>query len=92
MFNFNFTLIFSGDMAMQKVSMLDFRRDAERVLKKVQKGERLILTHRGKPVARLEPVVEEGLNRNDPFYSLTDVAESGPSLANDQIDEIVYGH
>lgn len=71
--------------------MLDFRRDAERVLEKVQKGERLILTHRGKPVARLEPIRNESINPNDPFYSLCDLAESAGSLTNQQIDEIVYG-
>lgn len=76
---------------MKAVSMLEFRRDAEGVLAKVRKGERLILTHRGKPVARLEPIVEETPSPDDPFYSLTELAESGESLSNAQIDEIVYG-
>ena len=71
--------------------MLAFRRDAERVLAKVQKGERLILTHRGKPVARLEPIRAESLDRDDPFYSLCELAETAGSLTNQQIDEIVYG-
>lgn len=76
---------------MKTVSMLEFRRDAERVLAKVQKGERLILTHRGKPVARLEPIVDESPGADDPFYSLADLAESGDSLTNSQMDEVVYG-
>ena len=38
---FNFT---SRGAPMKKISMLDFRLDAERILFRVQKGERIILT------------------------------------------------
>jgi prevent-host-death family protein len=76
---------------MKQVSMVDFRRDAERIIGQVQKGERLILTRRGKPVARLEPIREEPLNADDPFYALCDLAEPVGSLTDRQIDEIVYG-
>ena len=76
---------------MQEVSMLDFRRDAERILTKVRNGERLVLTHRGKPVARLEPIRDESLDGDDPFYSLCELAEAAGPLTNRQIDEIVYG-
>ena len=41
---------------MKTVTMLEFRQDAEGVLRRVAKGERLVLSHRGKPAARLEPV------------------------------------
>ena len=41
---------------MKTVTMLEFRRDAESVLRRVAKGERLVLSHRGKPAARLEPM------------------------------------
>lgn len=76
---------------MKTVSMLDFRRDAERIIGQVQKGQRMILTRRGKPVARLEPIEAAPPHTDDPFYSLTELAESGPSLTNAQIDELVYG-
>jgi prevent-host-death family protein len=76
---------------MRSVSMLDFRRDAARVLAKVRKGERLILTHRGRPVARLEPIRDESIDPDDPIYSLCELAESAGSLTNRQIDEILYG-
>lgn len=76
---------------MRTVSMLEFRRDAENVLAKVRKGERLLLTHRGKPVARLEPVHAEELDRKDPFYALCELAEPAGSLTNQRIDEILYG-
>ena len=76
---------------MKQITMVDFRRDSEKVLARVKKGERLILTHRGKPMARLEPIIDNVPNPDDPFYSLTDLAVPGKSLSNDQIDEIVYG-
>ncbi len=85
MFNFNWR------ERMKKISMLDFRLHAERVIAQIQKGQRMILTRRGKPVARLEPIVDEAPGAEDPFYSLADLAESGASLTNSQIDAIVYG-
>jgi len=76
---------------MKTITMLEFRRQAERVLARVRKGERLVLTHRGKPVARLEPIQEESIESDDPFYSLCELAEPAGSLTNPQIDEILYG-
>jgi len=76
---------------MKKISLLDFRHDAERILSQVQKGQRMILTRRGKPVARLEPILKTSQDPEDPFYTLTDLAESGKSLSNSQIDDILYG-
>ena len=75
---------------MKKISMLDFRLDAERIIAQVQKGQRMILTRRGKPVARLEPIAEVP-DADDPIYTLADLAVSGESLDNSQIDEILYG-
>lgn len=86
----NFTFILS-EHGMNEVSMVDFRRDAERIIARVQKGARLILTRRGKPVARLEPILAEQVDENDPFYSLCELAEPAGSLTNRHIDEIVYG-
>lgn len=43
--------------AMKMVTMLEFRQDAEGVLRRIAKGERLVLSHRGKPAARLEPLI-----------------------------------
>ena len=76
---------------MKKISMLDFRLDAERIIAQVQKGQRMILTRRGKPVARLEPIADEARGSEDSFYSLCDLAEAGDSLDNGEIDGIVYG-
>jgi len=76
---------------MKKVSMLELRRDAEGIIDQVQKGARLILTRRGKPVARIEPFRGRGIDPNDPFYAVSELAEPAGSLTNRQIDEILYG-
>jgi len=71
--------------------MLEFRKDAEHVVRQIQAGERLILTYRGKPVARLEPMEETGVDVTDPFYSLDRLADAeGKSLSNREMDDILY--
>ena len=77
---------------MEQISMLDLRRDAEAIIRKVQSGVRLVLTYRGKPVARLEPVESGPPTATDPFYQLGELADPllNP-LTNQQIDEILYG-
>lgn len=76
---------------MKTVSMLDFRLHAEKIIAQVQKGQRMILTCRGKPVARLEPITPDAVEANDPFYSLDALSDaSGKSLTNAEMDEILY--
>lgn len=75
---------------MKKVSMLDFRLHAEKILSQVQKGQAVLLTRRGKPVARIEPIVEQTSNPNDPFFLLSGLG-NGPSIANAEMDDIIYG-
>lgn len=76
---------------MRTVTMLELRRDAEGVLRRVKRGEHLVLTRRGEPVARLEPLVLGADVGDDPFYRLGELACDGPSLDNSQIDEALYG-
>ena len=76
---------------MKSVSMLDFRRNAEAVIARVQRGQSIVLTYRGKPVARLEPVARD-ISPDDPFYRIHELADArGKSLTNKQIDETLYG-
>jgi antitoxin (DNA-binding transcriptional repressor) of toxin-antitoxin stability system len=76
---------------MKTISMLEFRRDAERIIRQIQAGERLVLTYRGKPVARLEPVLETAVDADDPFYALYRLADAGGKpLSNREMDEIIY--
>ena len=77
---------------MDTISMVEFRRDAEAVIRKAQQGKRMILTYRGKPVIRLEPIVEKSADANDPFFALAGLADTkAESLSNQQIDREIYG-
>lgn len=72
--------------------MLDLRRRAGAVVGAVQRGERLVLTYRGRPVMRLEPVVSNAAIEDDAFYRLAALADRrGDSLSNEDIDAILYG-
>jgi len=76
---------------MKTLTMLDFRLRAGEVIKRVRSGERMILTYRGKPAFRIEPVDDGKIDKNDAFYSLIDRADdSGESLSNEEMDRIVY--
>lgn len=74
--------------------MLEFRRDARRWLEAVQSGERFVLTYRGEPVARLEPVrpVGSDVPDDDPLLRIEDFAidGAGGTLTNDDIDRVIY--
>lgn len=64
--------------------MLEFRRDARRWLEAVRKGERLLLTYRGEPVARLEPVRSgaSAVPEDDPLLRIEDFAVDGARTAS----------
>jgi len=76
---------------MERVSILQFRRQAAAIIRKVQQGKRLIVTYRGKPVMRLEPIRAQPISPEDPFYTLDQLAVAdGAALTNEEIDQIVY--
>lgn len=87
-FNLNFTF-------MKTVTMLEFRRDARKALAAVRRGERIVLTYRGRPVAQLGPVAvsERELPPHDSLRRLRDYTFDGPRspLSNTDIDRTVYG-
>ena len=80
---------------MKTITMLEFRRNARRALDAVGRGERFLLTYRGEPVARLEPVRSQRaeVGEDDPLLRIDDFAVDGPggSIDNEQIDGLVYG-
>ena len=77
---------------MKTVSILEFRQRAKSILASIEKGRSIVLTYRGKPVARLEPITNQTMQGVDPFYQLGDIASpDGESLSNSKIDQIVYG-
>jgi antitoxin (DNA-binding transcriptional repressor) of toxin-antitoxin stability system len=75
--------------------MLEFRKDAEGVLRRIAKGERFVLSHRGKPVARLEPLtgLSENAAANDPFLTVARRAVPSPKgkTPHGEIDHLLYG-
>ena len=75
---------------MKKISMLEFRLNTEKIIKQVQSGQSLILTRRGNPVARIEPIKQETQDPNDPFFLLSGIGK-GASLSNAAMDGIIYG-
>ncbi len=77
---------------MKSISVLEFRQRAKSILASVGKGQSIVLTYRGKPVARLEPIGITTVDCDDPFYRLNELAiRSGKSLTNSEMDQLVYG-
>ncbi len=80
---------------MKTVTMLEFRQDAEGVLRRVAKGERFVLSHRGKPAARLEPLHAPAPAdpASDPFLGVARRAKPSPKgkTKHADIDRILYG-
>lgn len=80
---------------MKTVTMVEFRQDAEGVLRRLARGERLVLSHRGKPAARLEPfsVGPDASPADDPFLNIAGRAKPSPKgkTRHQDIDQILYG-
>lgn len=76
---------------MKIISLLEFRRNSKKILDFARRGERMIMTFRGKPVCRIEPIEENKIDAQDPFYQIGSLAQGGQkSLDNKQIDKIIY--
>jgi prevent-host-death family protein len=85
---------------MEHISFREFRRNAASVIRKVGQGQRIIMTYRGKPVMRLEPIGSDIPDADDPFYKITELAVStdcrwpmkrstkSPTTANTPLDPI----
>ena len=77
---------------MRTVTLVEFRKNAEGVLRRLRQGESVVLTRRGRPAARLEPVEGPAFDSDDPIYHLGDLAsKGGKALTNKQIDRAIYG-
>jgi antitoxin (DNA-binding transcriptional repressor) of toxin-antitoxin stability system len=76
---------------MRKVSLLEFRKNAQATLQKVAAGQSVVLTRRGQAIARLEPVTAERIHADDPIYALGELAIDGDSLTNEEMDREIYG-
>lgn len=77
---------------MKSVSVLEFRKNAEKIIRWSRQGKRMIMTYRGRPVMRLEPIQDDVVGNDDPFLQLDGIAVGEKeNLTNRQIDEIIYG-
>ena len=73
-----------------KVSMVELRKDAEGTLRRLRRGQSVILTYRGKAVARLEPIHDAVDGGDDPVFDLEGLAgDEGSDLGNAEIDRIL---
>jgi antitoxin (DNA-binding transcriptional repressor) of toxin-antitoxin stability system len=79
-------------MVMKTVTVLEFRRNAEKIIRWSRQGKRMVMTYRGRPAIRLEPVVQDKVNSDDPFLKLDGIVPGKKSrLTNREMDEIIYG-
>lgn len=67
-----------------------------RLIKRVEKGERITIARDGRPVAQIVPALKRGrlkLPSGDPLLNLDTFAVSGPGgkLTNTDIDRALYG-
>ena len=76
---------------MKTVTLLEFRKIAQATLEKVAAGQTIVLTRRGRAIARLEPIGEERIGPDDPIYALRELAVEGNSLTNEQMDSAICG-
>jgi antitoxin (DNA-binding transcriptional repressor) of toxin-antitoxin stability system len=77
---------------MKTVTMLEIRKNAGKIIRWSQQGQRMTVTYRGKPIMRIEPILSEAISEDDPFYNLGEIADnSGGSLSNKDMDELIYG-
>ena len=77
---------------MRKVTLLEFRKNAQKVIRWARQGQRMVMTYRGKPVMRLEPIENDVADTDDPFFKLAGIAQGKKEqLSNKQMDKIIYG-
>ena len=80
---------------MKTVTMLEFRKNAEGILRRVGRGERFVLSSRGRPAARLEPITAARFAdpATDPFLMIGRRAVPSPKgkTRHADIDRILYG-
>jgi antitoxin (DNA-binding transcriptional repressor) of toxin-antitoxin stability system len=76
---------------MKTVSLLEFRKNTQATLLKVAGGQSIVLTRRGRAIARLEPIGDERIAPDDPIYALGELSVEGHSMTNEQMDREIYG-
>ena len=76
---------------MKTITMLQLRKNAGKIIRWSQQGQRMTVTYRGKPVMKIEPIMPEKGPGDDPFYNLGFVADNAAgSLSNEEMDKLIY--
>ncbi len=79
---------------MDTITMLDLRSRGKDVVKRLERGEKLALTYRGKRVATLVPERPDDdvpVPPEDPIFQFAAGAEPMGGMTNEQIDQLLYG-
>ncbi len=80
---------------MKTVTLLEFSKNAEGILRRVAQGERFLLSHRGRLAARLEPVTFPIASDCLDDHFLTSARRAVPSpkgkTKHQEIDLVLYG-
>ncbi len=79
---------------MKTVSMLELRSRGRDVVKRLERGERLALTYRGRRVATLVPAEKDEdrpIPAGDPIFEFVGCAEPMGGMSNEEIDRLLYG-
>jgi antitoxin (DNA-binding transcriptional repressor) of toxin-antitoxin stability system len=79
---------------MKTISMLELRSKGRDIVKRLDRGERLELTYRGRKVAVMEPAVSKKstpIPADDPIFAFLERAEPLGGLTNEDIDQVLYG-
>jgi len=80
-----------GKKVMKSISVLEFRKNAEKIIRWSQQGKRMVMTYRGRPAIRLEPIGDEIPTDEDPFLQLDGLVKSKEdSLSNKDMDTLIY--
>lgn len=79
------------------ITMLDLRHNAETIVKKVENGQSMILTYRGRPAVRLEPAAppvnqspENSLDFINSLFAMS--VDMGGPMTNEEMDRLIYEH
>ncbi len=74
--------------------MLELRSRGRDVVKRLERGERMALTYRGRRVATLIPEEAEDARRiapDDPIFGFVANAEPMGGMTSEKIDRLLYG-
>jgi antitoxin (DNA-binding transcriptional repressor) of toxin-antitoxin stability system len=83
------------EIAMKMISLRHLRRNAKIILHRLGRGERFVLSYRGRPAAELEPLKAANsiIQANDRFLTIARRALPSPKRKTNHrdIDKILYG-